>query len=100
MNRSRLAGFALIAATAVFAAGCAVVPSPDGPVVVPAPVTVSPPAVVVNPWWGYGYWGGGPRYYDYGPRYYGGPRYSGRPTPPPPRYWGPGAGPSFPPPMR
>lgn len=96
MSTSRTFRLALMAGTVVLAAGCAVVPTPDGGVVVPAPVVVSPPAVVVNPWWGY-------RSYDYGPVYRAPRGYGygyGRPTPPPPRYWGPATGPSYPPPMR
>ena len=104
MKTSRPCSLAVLAGTALLAGGCAVVPTPDGGVVVPAPVVVTPPPVVVSPWWGYRSYG-----YDYGPRYYSGPRYDygpryyrhSRPVAPPPRYHGaPGGVPSFPSPMR
>lgn len=96
MKSMRLSGLTLLAGTVLLAGGCAVIPTPDGGVVVPAPVVVTPPPVVVNPWWGYRSYdyGYGSRYYHYGPRYV-------RPAPPPPRYYGRGgAVPSYPAPMR
>ena len=74
MSKFRLAGLVGVAALASLAGGCAVYSTPNGDVIGPAPVVVTPPAVVVRP-----YYRG---YYD-GPRYrYSGPRYSG------PRYYG------------
>ncbi len=74
MELKRLVAPVALAAVAVLAGGCAVYSTPSGDVIGPAPLVVSPPAVVISPWgYGRGYWGG-PRYYG-GHRYYPGPRY-------------------------
>ncbi|CAG9186763.1 hypothetical protein [Cupriavidus pampae] len=61
----------VVTGAALLMSGCAVYPTPGGPVVAPAPVYVGPPAVVVTPrpyyYGGYGYGGG-----YYGRRYYRG----------------------------
>ncbi|MGE0803443.1 MAG: hypothetical protein AB7G13_09875 [Lautropia sp.] len=76
MERQRLVRLVAVAAAVAGLGGCAVYSTPQGEVIGPAPVVVSPPAVVVSPWGGY--WG--PRYYGgYGGAYWGGPRYYGGP---------------------
>jgi hypothetical protein len=77
MSKFRRAGLVGVAAMASLAGGCAVYSTPSGDVIGPAPVVVAPPAVVISPSYGYGYYNA-PRYRSYGPRYYG-PRYYGRP---------------------
>ena len=85
MSGMRRAGLVAVVALGALAGGCAVYSTPSGDVIGPAPVVVTPPAVVVSP---FGFFGGyrhyhGPRYHA--PRYYGrggsygGPRYYGRP---------------------
>ena len=75
MGMKRWAGIAAVAAAAGLGGGCAVYSTPTGEVIGPAPVVVSPPAVVVAPF----FWGH--RHYHSSP-YYSAPRYSG------PRYYG------------
>jgi len=77
MSKFRVAGLVGMAAMASLAGGCAVYSTPSGDVIGPAPVVVAPPAVVISPHYGYGYYHA-PRYRSYGPGYYG-PRYYGRP---------------------
>ena len=77
MSKIRLAGMVGVVALASLAGGCAVYSTPSGDVIGPAPVVVTPPSVVVRPYYR-GYYES-PRYY-HSPRYrYSGPRYYGRP---------------------